>query len=165
MLVCLYVYLYMCICLYTEKGEIFTGLNFCAGIPHKFFHEYKCLSVIVLNNEHLWPRECESISLKTSMALKLQIFSPANLSPSMVHILWLLSSIPSAADYFAIIYSANSSLVTLAIGILKLGNGLFQHAGNIFQKQVDILISKNQVLQILYLKHCVYKQHNLNYHG
>ena len=32
-------------------------------------------------------------------------------------------------------------------------------------KQVDILISKNQVLQILYLKHCVYiKQNNLNYH-
>ena len=24
-------------------------------------------------------------------------------------------------------------------------------------KQVDILISKNQALQILYLKHCVYK--------
>ena len=24
------------------------------------------------------------------------------------------------------------------------------------QKQVDILISKNQALQILYLKHCVY---------
>ena len=30
------------------------------------------------------------------------------------------------------------------------------------RKQVDILISKNQALQILYLKHCV---HNLNYHG
>ena len=25
------------------------------------------------------------------------------------------------------------------------------------QKQVDILISKNQALQILHLKHCVYK--------
>ena len=25
------------------------------------------------------------------------------------------------------------------------------------QKQVDILISKNQALQLLYLKHCVYK--------
>ena len=24
-------------------------------------------------------------------------------------------------------------------------------------KQVDILISKNQALQILYLKHCIYK--------
>ena len=31
-------------------------------------------------------------------------------------------------------------------------------------KQVDILISKNQALQMLCLKHCVYKQHNLNYH-
>ena len=25
------------------------------------------------------------------------------------------------------------------------------------EKQVDILISKNQALQVLYLKHCVYK--------
>ena len=30
----------------------------------------KHLPLIVLNNEHLWPRECESISVKTSMALK-----------------------------------------------------------------------------------------------
>ena len=44
---------------------------------------------------------------------------------------------------------------------MKLGNGLFQHAGNIFQKQVDILISKNQVLQILYLKHI--KLHKLSW--
>ena len=28
---------------------------------------------------------------------------------------------------------------------------------SVFSKQVDILISKNQVWQILYLKHCVYK--------
>ena len=28
---------------------------------------------------------------------------------------------------------------------------------NTVYKQVDILISKNQALQILYLKHCVYK--------
>ena len=35
-----------------------------------------------------------------------------------------------------------------------------------FWKQIDIIISNNQALQILYLKHCVYKQqHNLNYHG
>ena len=27
----------------------------------------------------------------------------------------------------------------------------------VYMKQVDILISKNQALQILYLKHCVYK--------
>ena len=30
-----------------------------------FFHEYKCLTLIVLNNEHLWPRQRESISVKT----------------------------------------------------------------------------------------------------
>ena len=65
----------------------------------------------------------------------------------------IIISVPSAADYFTIIYSANSLLVILAIGILKFGNGLFQHAGNIFQKQVDILISKNQALQILYRTH------------
>ena len=28
---------------------------------------------------------------------------------------------------------------------------------SVFSKQVDILISKNQVWQILYLEHCVYK--------
>ena len=55
-----------------------------SGVLRKFFREYKCLSLIVLNNEHLWPRQCESISVKTSMALKLQIFSLANLSPSTV---------------------------------------------------------------------------------
>ena len=43
----------------------------------KVFHEYKCLSLIVLNNEHLWPRQHESISLKTLMVLKPRIlFSP-----------------------------------------------------------------------------------------
>ena len=44
----------------------------------------KYLSLIVLNNKHLWPRQRESISVKTLMALKLQIFSPANLSLSTV---------------------------------------------------------------------------------
>ena len=24
-----------------------------SGVPQKFFHEYKCLSLIILNNEHL----------------------------------------------------------------------------------------------------------------
>ena len=32
----------------------------------------------------LWPRQCENISAKASMALKPRIFSPANLSPSTV---------------------------------------------------------------------------------
>ena len=75
-------------CSYTINGERFTGLNFC--IFHSF-HYRKSFSVnislfsFVLNNEHLWPRQCESISMKTSMALKPRIFSPANLSPSTVY--------------------------------------------------------------------------------
>ena len=55
-----------------------------SGVPRKFSHEYKCFSLIVLNNEHLWPRQCKSISVKTLMALKPRIFSLVNLSPSMV---------------------------------------------------------------------------------
>ena len=54
-----------------------------SGVLQKFFREFKYLSLIVLNNEHLRQREHESISVKTSMAPKPQIFSPANLSPSM----------------------------------------------------------------------------------
>ena len=55
-----------------------------SGVPQKFFREYKHHSLIVLNNEHLWPRQCKNISVKTLIALKPQIFSPANLSPSTV---------------------------------------------------------------------------------
>ena len=71
-----------------RKWERFTGLNF--RVFHDFqeyresFREYKYLSLIVLNNEHLWPRQCESISVKTSMGLKPRIFSPANFSPSAI---------------------------------------------------------------------------------
>ena len=36
----------------------------------KISHEYKCLSLIILNNKHFWPRQCESISAKTLMGLK-----------------------------------------------------------------------------------------------
>ena len=50
----------------------------------KVFRKYKCLSLTVLNNEYLWPRQCKTISVKTLMALKLEIFSPANLSLSTV---------------------------------------------------------------------------------
>ena len=39
------------------------------------------------------------------------------------------------------------------------------HNALLLWEQVDILISKNQALQILYLKHVYIKQHNLNYHG
>ena len=48
----------------------------------KVFPKYKCFSLIVLNNEHLCPRQRESrVNL---MALKPRIFSPANLSRSTV---------------------------------------------------------------------------------
>ena len=50
----------------------------------KVFREYKCHSLIVLNNEHLRPRQRKSISVETLMALKLQMFIPVNLSPSTV---------------------------------------------------------------------------------
>ena len=70
--------------LYTVNRERFTGLNFCFSWfseLRKFFHEYKHLSLIVL---HLWPKQHESISVKTSMVLKLWIFSLVNPSLSMV---------------------------------------------------------------------------------
>ena len=53
-------------------------------VLQKFFREYKCFSLIILNNKHFQPRQRESISKKTSMGLKTQTFSPVNLSPSTV---------------------------------------------------------------------------------
>ena len=55
-------------------------------VSQKLFHECKRLSLIILNNKHFWPRECESTSMKASIGLKLRIFSPANLSMSIVAI-------------------------------------------------------------------------------
>ena len=52
-----------------------------SGVPRKFFRGYKRLSLIILNNEYLWPRQRKSISVKTSMAFKPRIFSPVNLFP------------------------------------------------------------------------------------
>ena len=73
---------------YHKRGKICCAKLSCfswfSGVPRKFFREYKRHSLIVLNNEPLWPRQCKNISVKTSMALKMQIFSPANLSPSTV---------------------------------------------------------------------------------
>ena len=60
-------------------------LRFSHFWPPNFFHEYKDLSIILLDNKHLWPRQCESISVKTLMAMKPQIFSPVNLSLSTVY--------------------------------------------------------------------------------
>ena len=74
---------------YRKQGKIcwakFLCFSWFSGVPQKFFHEYKHLSLIELNNEYLWPRQCESASMKTLMALKLQIFSPGNLFPYMVN--------------------------------------------------------------------------------
>ena len=83
-----YIYNPLCISelvtIYRKQGKIFWAkllrFSWFLGVTRKFFCEYKCLSLIVLNNEHLWPRQPESISVKTLMALKLQIFSLANLS-------------------------------------------------------------------------------------
>ena len=59
------------------------------GVTQKCFCECKCLSLIVLSNEHLRPRQHESMSVKTLMALKPQIFSPANLSNLWYIQIWL----------------------------------------------------------------------------
>ena len=41
-----------------------------SGVPRQFFCEYKRLSLIVLNNEHQWPKQCKSISVETLIVLK-----------------------------------------------------------------------------------------------
>ena len=70
---------------YTVNGERFSGLNLCVFTV--FRSEYKHLSLIMLNYEHLWPRQHKNISMKTSMRLKQQTFRPVNLSPSTVVLL------------------------------------------------------------------------------
>ena len=40
---------------------------------------------------------------------------------------------------------------------IQINNSKYQQIRVTIGKQVDILISKNQVLHILYLKYCVYK--------
>ena len=80
---------YNCLCMtYCKRGKIrwATLLRFsrCSEVQRKFCHEYKHISLIIQNNEHLWPRQRESISVKTLMGLKRRAFSPANLSPSTV---------------------------------------------------------------------------------
>ena len=57
-------------------GYTFT-FSWFSGVLRKFFCEYKRLSLIVLNNKHLWPRQRKNISVKILMALKPWIFSPA----------------------------------------------------------------------------------------
>ena len=73
---------------YHKQGKIYWAKLLCfsqfSGVPWNFLREYKGLSLIVLNNEHLWPRQQKSIAVKTLMMLKLWIFNPANLSLSTV---------------------------------------------------------------------------------
>ena len=75
---------YYCKCakVYWAKLSCFSWFS---RVPWKFSHEYKHLSLIILNIKHLWPRQCKSISAKTSMGLKPWMFSPANLSLSKVY--------------------------------------------------------------------------------
>ena len=40
----------------------------------KVFLEYNHLSLIILNNEHFWSKQCKSISVKASMGLQPQMF-------------------------------------------------------------------------------------------
>ena len=91
-----------------------------SGVSWKFFCEYKHFSLIVLNNEHLWPRQCGNISMKTLMMLNLWIFSPANLSLSTIYpqkqvTLWYSSSHHMCSHYYIniMICSRNSSKTTL----------------------------------------------------
>ena len=75
-----------------HKCRKFAGLNFCSF--HSFKStvkvscQYKHLSLI--NNKHLWPRWRKSICAKTSLGLKLQIFSPANFP----HLQYMLTMYP-----------------------------------------------------------------------
>ena len=74
---------------YRKQGKIcwtkLSCFSWFSGVPRKFFCEYKCLSLFILNNEYLWPRQRKNISAKTLMLLKPRIFSPANLSPFTVY--------------------------------------------------------------------------------
>ena len=78
-----------CYQMITANRERFAGLNFhvlrFSRVPQKFSHEYKCLSLIILNNEHFWSRQHKSIPAKTLVGLKLWTFSSANLSMSTVY--------------------------------------------------------------------------------
>ena len=59
-------------------------------VLRKFSCEYKCLSLIILNKKHFWPRQHKCISMNTSMELKPRTYSPANLSLSTVVVFFYL---------------------------------------------------------------------------
>ena len=75
-----------CWLIYRKRGKIrwakHSHFSWFSRVPWKFSRAYKCLSIIVLNNKHFSPGQCENISAKTSIGLKTWTFSPANLSPS-----------------------------------------------------------------------------------
>ena len=47
----------ICMCIYCKSGKIrwakLSRFSRFSEVPRKFFHEYKCLSLIILNNEYL----------------------------------------------------------------------------------------------------------------
>ena len=71
----------------TVNMEKFAGLNFCAF--HSFQEHCKSFFMNASTSlqlyyivKYFWPRHHKSISVKTSMGLKLRMLSPANLSTS-----------------------------------------------------------------------------------
>ena len=91
----------------------------------------KRFSLIILNDEHFWPRQCESISAKILMGLELWTFKPANLSTSMVGWPFLIpyKSGNIAIDYQWLLHWKCTVNLTLQIrfarpnGEIWLGNG------------------------------------------
>ena len=65
-------------------GEFYIELNVLHLLSSMQFIENKHLSLIILNNNHLRPRQHESISVKTSVGLKPEMFSPVKLTTSTV---------------------------------------------------------------------------------
>ena len=80
--------------IYHKRRKIYwaklSHFSWYSGVPQKIFCEFKCLSLIALNEWVLVAKTMQSISSKTSMALKSQIFSPVNLSPPMVAIMYIV---------------------------------------------------------------------------
>ena len=65
----------------TMNMERFTGLNFRIFTVFKSTVKvYLWIYMHLFYNKHFWPKQHKNISVKTSMGLKLRIFSPANIS-------------------------------------------------------------------------------------